>query len=165
MFLSDFKNFEKGKFLLLIWCIVVVAQALSRVQLFVTPWTAALQTPLSFTVISQGLLRFMSVESVMLSNCLILSHPLLLLPSIFSSIKVFSNELAFHVMWPKYWSFSFSISLSNEYSGLISFRIDWSDLFAVQGTLKSRLQCHHLKASILRCSALMIQLSHSYMTT
>ena len=131
------------------------------------------QTPLSFTVISQNLLRFMSIESVMLSNCLILCHPLLLLPSIFPSIKVFSNELALHVLWPKYWSFS--ISLSDKYSGLISFRIDWSDLLAVQGTPKSLLQYHNSNASILCCSAffffffcsafLMIQLTHSYMTT
>ena len=108
----------------------------------------------------------MSTESVMPSNHLILCHPLLLLPSIFPSIRVFSNESVFHIRWPKYWSFSFSISLSNEYSGLISFRIDWLDLLAVQGTLKSLLQHHSSKASILQCLAFFIvQLSHPYMTT
>ena len=108
----------------------------------------------------------MSIESVMPSNYLILCHPLLLLPSIFPSIRVFSNESALHIRWPKYWSFSFSISPSNEYSGLISFRIDWLDLIEVQGTLKSLLQHHSSKASILRHSAFfMVQLSHPYMTT
>ena len=108
----------------------------------------------------------MSIESVMLSDHLILCHPLLLLPSIFPSIRVFSNESALHIRWPKYWSFSFSISPSNEYSGLISFRIDCLDLLAVQGTLKSLLQHHSSKASILWCSAFfMVQLSHPYMTT
>ena len=107
-----------------------------------------------------------SIESVIPSNHLILCHLLLLLPSIFPSIRVFSNESVFHITWPTYWNFSFSISLSNEYLGLISFRIDWLDLLAVQGTLKSLLQCHSSKASILRCSAFfMIQLSHPYMTT
>ena len=107
-----------------------------------------------------------SIESVIPSNHLILCHPLLLLPSIFPSIRVFSNESVFHITWPTYWNFSFSISLSNEYLGLISFKIDWLDLLAVQGTLKSLLQCHSSKASILRCSAFfMIQLSHPYMTT
>ena len=108
----------------------------------------------------------MSIESVMPSNHLILCHPLLLLPSIFPSIRVFSNESALHIRWPKYWSFSFIISFSNEYSGLISFRMDWLDLLAIQGTLKSLLQYHSSKASILRCSAFfIIQLSHPYMTT
>ena len=108
----------------------------------------------------------MSIESVMPSNHLILCHPLLFLPSIFASIRVFSNESAVHIKWPKYWSFSFSISPSNEYSGLISFKIDWFDLLAVQGTLKSLLQHHSSKASILQCSAFFIvQLSHPYMTT
>ena len=108
----------------------------------------------------------MSVESVMPSNHLILCHPLLLLTSIFSSIRVFFNESALHIRWPRYWTFSFSISTSNEYSGLISFRIDWFDLLAVQGTLKSLLQHHSSKESILQCSAFfMVQLSHSYMTT
>ena len=134
------------------------------VQLFVTPWTAAHQASPSFTI-SQSLLKFMSIESVMLSNHLILCHPLLLLPSIFPIIRVFSNESALHIRWPKYCSFSFTISPSNEYSGLISFRIDWFDLFAVQGTLKSLLQ-HNSKASILQHSVfLMVQLSHLYMTT
>ena len=108
----------------------------------------------------------MSIESVMLSNHLILCHPLLLLPSIFPSIRVFSNESVLHIRWPKYWSFSFSISPSNKYSGLISFRMDWLDLLAVQGTLKSLLQHHSTKASILQCSAFfMVLLSPPYMTT
>ena len=108
----------------------------------------------------------MSIESVMPSNCLILCHPLLLLPSIFSSIRVFSSELALHIRWPKYWSFSFSISLSSEYSGLISFQVDWFDLLAFQGTLKSLLQHRSSKASVLWCSAFFIgQLSHLYLTT
>ena len=112
------------------------------------------------------LTQSMSVESVMPSNHLSLCHPLLLLPSIFSSIKVFANESILHIRWPKYWSFSFSISPSNEYSGLISFRIDWLDLLEVQGTLKSLLQNHSSKASVLWCSAFFIvQLSHPYMTT
>ena len=125
-----------------------VVQSLNCVWLFATPWTAAHQGSLSFTI-SQSLLKLMSTESVMPSNHLILCRPLLLLPSIFSSIRVFSNESALHIRWPKYWSFSFSISPSNEYSGLISFRIDWFDLLAVQGTLKSLLQHHNLKALIL----------------
>ena len=115
---------------------------------------------------SQSLLKFMSITSVMPSNHLIFCHPLLLLPSIFPSIRVFSNESALHIRWPKYWSFSFSISPSKEYSGLISFRMDWLDLLAVQGTLKSLLQHHSSKAPILQCSAFFIvQLSHPYMTT
>ena len=129
-----------------------------------TPWTAECLAPLSFTI-SQSLLKLMSTESVMPSNHLILCRPLLLLPSIFPSIRVFSNESALRVRWPKYWSFSFSIIPSNEYSGLISFRMDWLDLLAVQRTLKS-LQHHSSKASILRLSAFfMVQLSHPYMTT
>ena len=120
---------------------------------------------LSFTI-SQFLLRLMSVESVMPSNHLNLCHPFLLLTSIFPSIRIFSNESALCIRWPKYWSFSFSISPSNEYSGLISFRIEWLDLLAVQGTLKSLLQNHSSKASILQCSAFFIvQLSQPYMTT
>ena len=111
-------------------------QSLSRVRLFVTPWTSALQASLSITN-SWNLLRLMSIESVMPSNHLILCHPLFFLPSIFPSIRVFSNEPVLHIRWPKYWSFSFSISPSHEYSGLMSFRIDWLDLLAVQGTLKS----------------------------
>ena len=120
-------------------------QSLSRVRLFVTPWTAAWQASLSITN-SQSLLKLMSTESLMPSSHLILCHPLLLLSSIFPSIRVFSNESVLHITRPKYWSFSFSISPSNEYSGLISFRMDWLDLLAVQGTLKSLLQHHSSKA-------------------
>ena len=123
-------------------------QSLSHVRLFATPWTAAWRVSLSFSI-SQSFLKLMSVELVMLSNYLILCHPLLLEPSIFSSITVFSDESALCIRWPKYWSFSFSICPSNEYSRLISFRIDWFDLLAVQGTLKSLLQHPSLKASIL----------------
>jgi len=133
-------------------------QSLSHVPLFVTLWTAAHQTSLSITN-SWSLLKLMSIELGMPSNHLILCHPLLLPPSIFPSIRVFSNESALHIRWPKYWSFSFSISPSNEYSGLISFRMDCLDLLAVQGTLKSLLQHHSSKASILRHSAFfMVQL-------
>ena len=140
-------------------------QSLSRVQLFSTPWTAAGQASLSITN-SQSLLKLISIESMMPSNHLILCHPLLLLPSIFPSIRVFSNESAPHIRWPKYWSFSFNISPSNEYSRLISFRMDLLDLLAVQGTLKSLLQHHSSKTSILRCSAFFtVQLSHPYITT
>ena len=129
------------------------------------PWTAACQAPLSITN-SQSLLKLMSIKSVMPSNHLILCHPLLLLPSIFPSIRVFSNESVLPIRWPNYWSFSLSLSPSNEYSGLISFSMDWFDLLAVQGTLNSLLQHHSSKASILRCSAFFIvQLSHPYMTT
>ena len=138
-------------------------QSLSRVQLFVTLWTAVCQASLSITN-SWSLLRLMSIESVMPSNHLILCHPLLVLPSIFPSISVFSNESVLCMSWPNYWSSSFSISPSNEYSGLISFRMDWSDLLVVQGTPKSLLQHHSSKASILRHSAFfMVQLSHAYM--
>ena len=138
---------------------------LSRVQLFVTPWTPAHQASLSITN-SQSLFKLMSIKSVMPSNHLILCHPLFLLPSIFPSIRVFSNMSVLRIRWPKYWSFSFSISPSNEYSGLISFRMDWLDLLAVQGTLKSLPQHHSSKASILQHSAFFIvQLSHPYMTT
>ena len=140
----------------------VVVQSLSHVQLFAIPWTAACQASLSFTI-SQNLLKLMSIESEMPSNHFILCCPLLLLPSIFPSIRVFSNESALRIRWPKYWKFS--ISPSNEYSGLISFRTDWFDLLAVQATLKSHLQHHSSKASILWCSAFsMVQLSHPYMT-
>ena len=139
-------------------------QSVGHVRLFVTAWTAACQTSLSITN-SQSLLKLLSTESVMPSNHLILCCPLLL-PSIFPSIRVFSNELVLHIRWPKYWSFSFSISPSNEYSGLISFRFDWLDLLAVQGILKSLLQHHSLKASVLWPSAFFIaQLSYPYMTT
>ena len=129
-----------------------------------TPWTTAHQASLSITN-SWSLLRLMSIESVMLSNHLTLCRPLLLPPSIFSSIRVFSNDSVLPIRWPKYWSFSFSISPSNEYSGLISFRMDWLDLLAVQGILKSLLQHHISKASILQCSAFFLtQVSHPYMT-
>ena len=130
-----------------------LVQLLSCVQLFVTPWTAAHQASLSITN-SWSLLNLMSIASVMPSNHLILCHPLVLLPSIFPSIRVLSNESVLHIMWPKYWGFSFSISPSNEYSGLISFRMDWLDLLAVQGTLRSLFQHHSSKASILQCSTL-----------
>ena len=126
-----------------------------HVWLFATPWTAAHQAFLSITN-SKGLHELMSIRSVMPSNHLIPCRPLLLLPSIFPSIRVFSNESALHIMWPEYWSFSFHISLSNEYSGLISFRMDWMDLLAVQGTLKSLLQHHSSKASIIWHSAFFI---------
>ena len=140
-------------------------QLLSCVWLFTTPWTAARQASLSITN-SWSLLKLMSIESVMSSNHLILCHPLLLLPSIFPSIQVFSNESTLHIRWPEYWSFSFSVSPSNEHPGLISFRMDWLDLLAVQGTLKSLLQHHRSKTSILWCSAFSkVQLSHPYMTT
>ena len=123
-------------------------QQLSRIQLFVTPWTAAHQTSLSITN-SRSLLKLMSIELVMPSNHLILCRPLLLLPSIFPSITVFSNESALRTRWSKYWNFTFNISPSNEYSGLISFRMDWLDLLAVQGTRKSLLQYHTLIKSVL----------------
>ena len=140
-------------------------QLLSHVQLFVTPWTAACQASLCITT-SWSLLKLMSIELVIPSNHLILCCPLLLPPSIFPSIRVFSNESFLHIRYSKYWSFSFSISPSNEYSGLISFGMDWLNLFAVQGTLKSLLQHHSSKASILWHSAFFIvQLSHPYMTT
>ena len=140
-------------------------QSLSHVQLFATPWTVAHQASLSITN-SRSLLKPMSIESVMPSNHLIVCHPLLLPPSIFPSIRVFSNESVLPIRWPKYLSFSFNISPSNEHPGLISFRMDWLGLLAVQGTLKSLLQHHSLKASILLCSAFfMAQLSHPYMTT
>ena len=139
-------------------------QLLSCVRHFATPWIAARQASLSITN-SWILLKLMSIESVMLSNHLILCHPLLLLPSIFPSIRVFSNESALSIRWPKYWSFSFNISPSNELPGLISFRMDWLDLLAVQGTLKSLLQPHSSKASTLWHSAFFIvQISHPYMT-
>ena len=141
--------------------VIVVVQSLSHVWLFVTPWTAECQAFLSFTI-SWSLLKLMPIELVMLSNHLIFSHSLLLLPSIFPSIRVFFNESALLIRWPKYWSFSISVSPCNEYSGLISFRIDWFELFAVQGILKSLLQHHSSKASIFPCSAIfMVQLSHT----
>ena len=134
-------------------------------RLFATPWIAACQASLSITN-SQSSLKLMSIESMMPSSHLILCHPLLLLPPIPPSIGVFSNESTLHMRQPKYWSFSFSISPSNEHPGLISFRMDWLDLLAVQGTLKSLLQHHSSKVSILRCSAFFtVQLSHPYITT
>ena len=140
-------------------------QSLSCVRLFATPWTAACQASLSITN-SQSLLKLMSIESVMPSNHLIFCHPLLLLPPICPSIRVFSNESVLHSRCPKYWSFSINISPSNEYSGLISFRMDWLEFLAVQGTFKSLLQHHSSKALILWCSAFVIvQLSHPHMTT
>ena len=140
-------------------------QSLSCVRLFVTPWIAARQASLSITN-SQSSLRFTSIESVMPSSHLILCHPLLLLPPIPPSIRVFSNESALRIGWPKYWSFSFIIIPSKEHPEPISFRMDWLDLLAVQGTLKSLLQHHSSKASILRCSAFFtVQLSHPYVTT
>ena len=142
----------------------VVVQSLSCVRLFATPWTASHQAFLSFTI-SWSLLKLMSTASMIPSNYLILCHHFLLLPSIFPSIRVFSNESALHIRWQKYQSFSFSISPSNEYSGLISFRMNWLGLLAVQETLQSLLQNHSSKASILRHSAfLTAQLSHPYMT-
>ena len=138
---------------------VCFAQSLSPVWLIETPWTAACQASLSFTI-SWSLLKLMSTESVMPSYHIILCHPHLLPPSIFPSIRVFSNESALYIRWPKYWSFSFSISPSKEFSGLVSFRIDWLDLLAVQGTLKNLLQYYTLKASFLWCSAFfMVQLT------
>ena len=143
----------------------VVVQSLCYDCLFATPQTAACQAFLSFTV-SWSLLRLTSINSVMPSNHLMLCCPLVFLPSIFPSIKIFSNESALCIRWPNYWSFSFSISPSSEYSGLISFRIAWFDLLAVQGTHKNLLQHHSLKASILQCSSFFrVQISHLYMTT
>jgi len=140
-------------------------QLLSCVQVFMTPWTTARQASLSITN-SRSLLKLFSIESVMPSNHFILCRPLLLLPSIFPSIRVFSNESALRIRYPKYWSFSFNISPSSEHSGLISFRMDWLDLLAVQGTLRSLPQHHGSKAPILQRSAFfVVQLSHPYMTT
>ena len=133
-------------------------QSLSCVQLFATPWTAARQASLSITI-SQSLLKVMSIKSVMPSSHFILCRPLLLLPSIFPSVRVFSSESALQIRWPKDWSFSFSISPSSEHSGLISFRIDWLNLLAVQGTVKRLLQHHSTKASILQCSAFFMSLT------
>ena len=142
----------------------IVVHSRSHVQLFSTPWTAARQASLSFTT-SQSLLKFMSIESVMPSNHLALCRPLVLPLSIFPTIRVFSNESVLQIRWPKYWSFSFSISPTNEYSGLIFFRIDWFDLLIVPRTLKSLLQHHSSEASILQCAAFfMVQFSHPYMT-
>ena len=145
--------------------LVVVIQSLNHIHLFAAPRTAACQASLS-SAISRSLLSLMSTELMMPSHRFIPRCPLLLLPLIFPSIRVFSSESALHIRWPKNWGFSFSISPSDEYSRLISFRIDWFDLLGVQGTLKSLLQHHNLKASILWCSAfLLVQLSHPYMIT
>ena len=149
----------------LLLCLIIIVQLLSPVWLSVTPWTAARQASLSLTI-ALSLFKLMSIEWVMPCNYLILCLPLLLLPSVFPSIRVFSNKSALRIRWPKFWSFSFSTSPSNEYSGLISFRIDWFDSLVVQGTLKNLLQHHSLKALILWASAFfMVQLSHPYMTT
>ena len=150
-----------------LWCLFLFSsvQSLSRARLSATPWTAEHQASLPITN-SQSVLKLMSIESAMPSSHLILCRPLLLPPSIFPSIRVFSNESALHMRWPKYWSFSFNISPSNEHPGLISFRTDWVDLLAVQGTFKSLLQHHNSKASILLRSAFFTdQLLHPYMTT
>ena len=142
----------------------VVVQSFSDVQLFVTPWTTAHQASLSFTTF-WSLLKLMSIESMISSNHFMLCHPILLLPSILPSIRIFYNESALRIRWPKCWSFGFSINPSNECGWLISFRIDSFDLLVVQGTLRSLLQHHSLKASILQHSAFfMVQLSHPYMT-
>ena len=149
-----YKNFKRGVCVCMCVCVcvcvcvVVVVQLLSHVWLFGTPWTAACQASLSFTI-SQSMLKLMSIELVEASNYLIFCHLLLLLPSLFHSIRVFSNESVLGIRWPKYWSFSFSISPSNEYSVLISFGIDWFDLLAIEGPLKSLLQHHSWKASVL----------------
>ena len=143
--------------------VAVVVQSLSRGRLFAIPWPTGYQASLSITN-SQSLLKLMSIELVMSSNHLILCHPLLLLPSIFPSIRGFSNESALHIRWPKYWSFS--ISPSSEYSGWISFRMDWFDVLVVQGTLKSLLHHHSSKVSILwRSAFFMVQLSHPYISS
>ena len=156
---------KRGTFLKTITSQFSSVQSLSRLRLFATPWITARQASLSITN-SWSLLKLMSTESVMPSSHLILCLPLLLLPPIPPSIRVFSNESTLHMRWPKYWSFSFSISPSNEYPGLIPFRMDWLDLLAVQGTLKSLLQHHSSKASIFRRSAFFtVQLSNPYMTT
>ena len=157
---------RKGKLGLILSVFKVQSvQTFSCVRLFATPWTAACQASLSITN-SQSLLKLMFIESVIPSNHLILCRPLLLLPSIFPSIRVFSKESVLHIRWPKYWSCSFSISPYNEYSGLIYFRMDWFDILAVQGTLKSLLQHHSSKASIFQCQAfIIVQFSHPYITT
>ena len=160
-----YSGFTLTGILLLTPLLSVQFSSATQLCLFVTPWTAACQAFLSITKFRSSP-KFMSTESLMPSNHLILCRPLLLLPSIFPSIRVFSNESALCIRWPQYRSFSFNISPSNECSGLISFRMDWLDLLSVQGTLKSLLRYHSSKASILRCSAFfMVQLSHPYMTT
>ena len=165
VFVCNILIFGHYFFLISIFYQIYAVQLLSHVQLFVTPWTVACQAFLFITNF-QSLLKLISIESVMPSNHLILCRPLLFLPSIFPIIRVFSNESALHIRWPKYWSFSFSIRPSNKYSGLIFFKMDRLDILAVQGTLKSLLQHHISKASILQHSAFFIdQLSHTYMTT
>ena len=161
---GSWKNLERIKTQALV--VVVVVRLLSHVQLFVTPWTAACQAFLPFTIF-WSLLKLMFIESVMPSNHLILGRPLLILPSAFPCIRVCSSESALHIKWPKYWSFSISISPSDEYSRLISFRNEWFVIFLLsQGTVKSLLQHYSLKVSILWCSPFfMVQFSHSYMTT
>ena len=161
---GSWKNLERIKTQALV--VVVVVRLLSHVQLFVTPWTAACQAFLPFTIF-WSLLKLMFIESVMPSNHLILGRPLLILPSVFPCIRVCSSESALHIKWPKYWSFSISISPSDEYSRLISFRNEWFVIFLLsQGTVKSLLQHYSLKVSILWCSPFfMVQFSHSYMTT
>ena len=162
---SNPANIQSGTWIHSDWDSVSSVQLLSHVRLFATPWTAACQASLSITK-SHSLLKLMSFEPVMPSNHLILCHPLLLLPSIFLRIKVISKESDLHIRWPKYGSFSFSISPSNEFSGLISFRMDWLDLSVVQGTPKSLLQHHSLKASILwHLAFFRVQLSHPYRMT
>ena len=157
------RNLKKHIYIYIYIYYVVIVQSLSHIRLFVTSWTTARPAPLSSTI-SWSLLKFTSIESVMVYNHLILCFPLLLLPSIFPSIKVFSNDLTFCISWPKY--LGFSISPSNKYSGVISFRIDWFDLLAVQVILRSLLQYHSSKASILQCTAfVMVQFSYPYMTT
>ena len=156
-------RYHTYKILMMLWQNYSVqfssVQSLSRVRLLATPWIAARQASLTITN-SWSLLKLMPIDSVMPSSHLILCHPLLLLPSIPPSIRVFSTESTLHMRWPKYWSFNFSISPSNEHPGLISFRMDWLDLLAVQGTLKSLLQCHSWKTSIFQCSAFFtVQLS------
>ena len=163
------KKLKSKRFFFSVCTVVIIifssVQSFTRVQHFATPWTAACQASL-FITNSWKLPKLMSIELVMPSNYLILCHPLLLLPLIFPNIRVFSNESTLCIRWPKYWSFSLSISPSNEHTGLVSFRMDWLDLLAVQGTLKSLLQHHSSKASILRCSAFFtVQFSHLYMTT
>ena len=165
MFIKAFFYLKFYFFFLIIIIQFSSVQLLSHVQLFTTPWTIPHQASL-FITNSRSPPKPMSIESVMPSNHLILCHPLLRLPSIFPSTRVFSDESGLHIRWWNYWSFSFNISSSNEHPGLISFRMDWLDLLAVRGTLKSLLQHHSSKASILQCSAFFIvQLSHPYMTT
>ena len=162
---KSLENYFQQKHLTQLFLRFSSVQSLSRVRLFVTPWIAAHQASLSITN-SQSSLKLTSIESVMPSSHLIFCRPLLLLPPIPPSIRVFSNKSTLHMRWPKYWSFSFSIIPSKEIPGLIYFRMDWLDLLAVQGTLKSLLQHHSSKASILRSSAFFtVQLSHPYMTT